>query len=328
MSLSTSDSRYRNFLWMFLSLSLVTVAVHFALMEWFSRTAYQRLTERKYYELLDRVGEIEVGIIGSSHARAGLRTNRVEVANLGMGGSYPSVMYFKTKFLIKRAQNLRMLVLEADDHLFFSHGIDVDKSRFEMFYDEPIPPELGKHFESREETPWHSMRSDIAPVIHRAGFVYLFGIEDPALGPKARRMKRKAKNAPKSGHKSEWTNLAQEERTRLGIMRSIHFRINYQDEMVDGMKAYYERTVRMATDAGIRVVLVRFPISREYRHAIHAENARKVSRYLQKLSTQADIPLLDLSAEFTNETWNFFNVDHLNSAGAEIVWKKIDELAD
>ncbi|VVB66539.1 Uncharacterised protein [Candidatus Gugararchaeum adminiculabundum] len=91
--------------------------------------------------------------------------------------------------------------------------------------------------------------------------------------------------------------------------------------------AYFEKTVRLADDNHITVILVRSPVSKPYDNATILRNITKEEYYARVFSALKnntdDYYILDYSSLYFDYPEYFSDVDHLNCIGSEIFSRRL-----
>lgn len=92
---------------------------------------------------------------------------------------------------------------------------------------------------------------------------------------------------------------------------------------------YFQRTLELAKENGINVVLIKYPYTKEYEQALLMHNVTKEDYYDSVFravnSTDVNYSVLDYSNLFSDKDYLFGDPAHLNYIGAEILSKKVNE---
>ena len=77
----------------------------------------------------------------------------------------------------------------------------------------------------------------------------------------------------------------------------------------------YENTIKHALDNNIKVILIRHPITPEFSSLLDDKIKNDVNEYIQKISIQYNLKILDYRNVFKLKQYYFLNQDHLNIDG-------------
>ncbi len=126
-----------------------------------------------------------------------------------------------------------------------------------------------------------------------------------------------------------YRNFALEpKRDALGLERATAYLSSYNHQSVLGSVRYYTRILDLCSQYHIRPVLLRMPLSDEYlKHARQMVDMEKLDLDILGITSQHadDYILLDYRHTFSGQPEYFFNADHVNPIGANIISNKIRE---
>ena len=288
--ISTFNNRKFIFLSFFIA-SLMTL-IQFVFLEYYTR---EKITviDSQTKELIKNRNSYKLALLGTSHTNYGKDMNTInsKMFNYGREYTYPIVMYQKIKKLIEFNQNLKYLVIEADYHQFYEFSFT--ESTIYTRY-----PFLLKDINTGYENLFYSLNREIAPTLHKRVLKDIFG--------------RKEK---KEVTDNNWAELSQEERDKKTIGRYDFFKFSSDNSMNKHSIDYYQRTIELAQNNNMEVILLRHPLSNEYLNKMYANMKFDVDIYIKKLSAEYNLKILDFRYLFKDKQHLFYSTDHLNKAG-------------
>jgi len=264
-----------------------------------------------YSYLVNYPWDVDFVTLGSSHGdNYVIHGSGIANINLAKAWTIPPVMYFKAKALLRYHPEVKVVYLEADEHHFFNgsifdlSGLTPDEKRdhpifqwARVFFDEEESLVFGE-VSPEQKNPWLVFDESIKPVIVRRlmeGYFYRpdrkdlkKAVEanacDPAIYP----------DEPEIVSESTWSSRSPEDKaTRIRDRGDAEFSLGQARPLSPFMTEYYEKTITLLQRAGVEVVLILYPRVPEYEAAMHPEIRRIHAEYLQKISKEYGLDILD-----------------------------------
>lgn len=289
----------------------------------------------QYRELMHaRERNAEIAVIGTSHLLRGVRYfNNLPVV-LILAGAYtvPPVMYYKLKRAIEKIPSLKILYLEADYHLFFN-GQEYQRKngipRWAAFFDDQAIQEFGPLYGAPKQGQLYFIQDDVAPIllkrILREAYIAAFHEKDKSsasmLGKNLCDQRTWQENSIQlkdylQFQEFQWNTWSAEQRESSAINRITTFGLVKGARINNQMMDAYRRTIELAREHHLRVVLVRMPLAEIYRANIPKEVVDQVDAYLQGLVGEFGLQMFDFRSAFDGHGEWFDNQDHLNKEGS------------
>lgn len=284
--------------------------IHIFSFEKFSRTLLKNDISKKRFDYVKKHGsKIEIAAIGTSHTDNGLIGN-INLFNYGRMSTYfPQVAYSKAFHLMEYSPNLKALLLEIDHIDVFAYSSDSDllmpdnhkyllKNTTNLLYNTDI--------KTTKEPIFKSLQEDMAPVIHRKLIQeYLISSGEP-----------KSKSI-------QWHKLLQNEKNNIAKKRVSSYNLDTVLNIDDSIYDYYNKTIENAIKKDINIFLILYPQTEEYLNEINNNNNIKLDEFISSLSSKKRVVLLDYRHIFKMKPIYFENQDHLNTKGAKVFTKII-----
>lgn len=292
---------------------LLIVILNIALLEVFTRQVLipNDVIYRKEKLLVEQKNQIKMVSLGDSHVERGLDMDRKDFFNFSIANEPVPLWYFKAKWLVKNAENLELLLLPMDYHIFSYYrtaNIEHVTRQYKDYIDERVNPELGYYPDpgSEEKFPLYSLQTNYAPIVYRSVFEFAIGAFDRP---------RLTRNGTSTrfgtfGEDSPEKRMAD---TRKRVDEHLYSRFLVHPEMV----GYYEKIIELAKSKGIEVVLVRYPLSKEYLSLVTEEAEAEFSKAVEFVESRHDVKILDYRRIFDGKQEFFKDHDHLNDEGAK-----------
>lgn len=301
------------------------------LAERFSETMLMEKSNWRVASLKIEAPLSEFAVIGTSHADSHLMPDNMHYIRLTGGHNLPPAMYYESKALLEYPTSLKVVYIEADDHVFMngpSYGIK--KTSDTAFTESPMYRSWHDYFDeegkatfgaSKENTALHellSLQPDIKPILLKRITQKIF----ERLGTKnsggnhtnsiSTCTAASTIQQPDISKDTYWSRLQGQDRSFELIGRLSGFSLDKPSPISPLMTEYYEKTIQLFLDHGISVVLVRFPMAPDFQKGIHPENTKAIAAYLDNLRKKNNIPMLDLTY-LTEKGDRFFeNEDHVH----------------
>lgn len=276
--------------------------------------------DARYNELIDPQSGRQLGMVllGTSHTESVILPLAVNTAfYLSAPHTLPPVMYLKAKLIARHHPEVRVVYLEADDHLFFNgpayslEGMDPAAKRSSNVF-----KWNGAFIDSDAESatifgdvapytanPLLLLNDDVKPVLLKRIVGSLFrqqpvasatataGLEagitrscDPALYTAQ----------PDLTQDTLWSAISALEKQRqlLGVIHD--HKLESPGPLDNSMQHYFEKTIQTLKSHGIDVVLVQYPETAEFVAAKHPAGQQLYETYIDHLAAAYGLRTLDL----------------------------------
>jgi len=294
----------------------VGLAIHLLLVDFYLNRilvdGFAERTEEQFEAVRDTVDTL---VLGHSHAKWGVAAAELgDAFNLALDGQTLPETYFVLKSeLAEPGLDLKAIVLAADSVSFsdwqikgigFRHWYAPRVDYLEIGWRRGQPIRYGVTGLLGRYAPYVGMRSDIYTYLETGGAPQL----PYHMGQVMERGSFLAKGS--FGKLSE-TERAEAARRRMGI----HYPKAEFDEVAG---EYFRKTLELARDRGIFVVVVRFPLTKEYLQAsrFFLDASRLNERVDEILADHPEVTLVDARLDYATRPKLFIDPDHLNGTGA------------
>jgi hypothetical protein len=300
---------------------LLVIAVNLVLNAVYNRWMYYfRLARLQDEQFAEHRGSLKYLMLGNSH-------DRVNPEILGNGFCYItpkevySQTYYKLKYILEKTGKRPESVFLSIDPVNFSPRA-VSEIAFDGYWKRYIDyPELAR--ESHD--PGYITNWVMGSCFSYAGnYRYAFMSLQFARADLSR---------IKNGYipARDYRNFAKEKnRNALGFEIATAYLSSYAGRSVLGDSRYYLKILELCRQYKIHLILLRMPLSDEYlKYARLYADLGKLDSQIFELTRKYcdDFIIMDYRNEFRGRPEYFFNTDHVNPAGADIVSRKIrDEI--
>lgn len=301
-------------------------AIHFALVDFYLNRVFDggqaERTQGQYDALRESVRTL---ILGDSHAKWGIAASELEDAfNLALDGQTAPESYYVLKSeLANPAVSLRTVILPADSLTFSAW--QADAFAYRHWYASRIDYcELGRIRGDRLRFGVNGLLGRYAPYVGKRYQMLRHLVTGHApqlavhLGLEMVRGSYLARGA--------WSDTPAAERREIAQRRvEIHFPDSEFDEVAG---AYFRRTLELAQDEGVAVLVVRFPLSQEYLLAARPFNqSARVDEHLGEiLADHPEVRVFDARLDYAGRPQVFIDPDHLNGIGARRFTRRIGRI--
>jgi hypothetical protein len=263
----------------------------------------------------EEMATARVLILGDSHVRDALPDQELPsyVVNLAFGGDSIKEVYLKALYALEQAPQLHCVVLQCDYHVLSDYRLAAN-NRFMTFYFSE-PDKINRLYAGTDLTPLKRRLFVTLPVLYgpnRAETVQVV-LEDARRGtlfstPRA--------EPAKIGNWSllEPSRRVQEAGDRVGRQ----FR---RAPVAEELAELLAELMAVLEKKGIRVLCVRYPVTREYLEALQTQIDLDVVR--GALDVGPPSLHLDYSSLYHERPELFHNQDHLNSNGAPLFAREL-----
>ncbi|GHV04589.1 hypothetical protein AGMMS50229_06300 [Campylobacterota bacterium] len=289
---------HKRFVIIFISALFVIVATIATILEIF---AYKMLMPNLISvsnEYLLEVGNenIRVVALGTSHTGNGFADNDPDILNYGQAGDNAVTHYFKTKHLIAN-NDIEVLLLEFDYHNFTFGYADPRKSYSHNQYmiDEPVSRTLGDYKQGKKGCflPSQCVIHGIATISH---FISYLQGHTPSRSF--------------SDNMTRFDRFTAEKRIKLSS-----FGYTQDQYIVEQLVEWYEKTIRLAQDNNITVVLIGYPFAGDFLKLFPQEYYQKFDALTDRLISQYGIEFWDYHALFADRDDLMSDATHVNGMG-------------
>ena len=307
----------------FLRITIVTtlciVLLNLLVTEVFTRKVLipNDIVTRKEKMLEEVQYKIKIVSLGDSHIQSGITLGSDEFFNLAGEGEPIPIWYFKIKRLLNSPNNVNVILLQMDYHIFSHYrtvNVEAATMKYATYIDEKIDRKLGVYPEpsTPQYIKLYSLQPNYAPIVHSALRKYIRKeLKAPIL----------ANNGAEVSIK-KFINLPEIERTRIAERR-VQLHLQNGDLIDPNLLSYYERIIQLAESHGVKVILIRSPLSKEYQSFISEPVKQDIDKLASQIRLKYNLPLLDYRTAFNDQQENFLDEDHLNSDGSKILGQLI-----
>ena len=304
-----------------LGLVLNAALVDFYLNRVFSGGLTERM-QAQYDVVRDTVHTL---ILGDSHAKLGIAATQLDDAfNLALDGQTAAESYYVLRSELRDpAVHLRTVILQAD-YLTFS-GWQAGGFGYRHWYADRVDYlEIGRRRGELLRYGANQVLGQYAPYVGRRFEILLYLASGRAPGlhtSPSTKMERGSLLVA-----GVWSDQPESEREGIAQRRAkLHDSRSNFDEVAS---EYFRRSIELARDEGITVLVVRFPLTREYRRAGRSftDGARVDERLAEIFADYPEALVVDARFDFLDHPDLFVDPDHLNGRGARLLTRHIRRL--
>lgn len=304
------------------SLTIVLIFVSFNLLitEIFTRKVLipNDVVYRKEQMLLNVKDDVKIVSLGDSHAHSGINVEESYFFNFANGGDPIPIWYFKLKWLTDKQVPVNTLLLELDYHIFSYYrtvNVETVTLQYAKYIDEPVPTSLGIYPAPNSyaaQVRLYSLQPNYSPIVHKALVKYL----------------RKELQPPQMAENGATVSITRfVDQLEADRLKEAEKRVKlhlYNSHLINpDLLEYYERIIRLALDKGIRVVVIRYPLSNEYLSLINDKTDQEFSDVVAYLENKYGFSILDYRRAFDTKQELFSDQDHLNSDGSKYLGEMV-----
>lgn len=310
---------------------LSIIVLNIGVLEWFVRYRlipldhWWMIQTRLTPSRLDRIQKIAVG---DSHPSYDLDIRTPDFFNMAYPSENTHKMYLKLRHYIKHGLRPEMILLQADYHLFSIYRAKMtDYYRYADFFEASDFEEmqnLNMQVSLRKENfianHLLQFQNTYAANIHGVFWKYItdgFRLEnrfDLTINGTILTDERWRDLSPKQALQSAQKRL----KKQLPDENSqIHEYLVY----------FYEKIIRLGLRYNCQVILIRYPLTVEYRNLLNLELKNEIDRIYHRIRFKYQLEFWDCSDRVTDRS-HFSNPDHLNRRGARYFGELINTQLD
>lgn len=311
--------KHKQYVVITLATTLLVITMNVATLEWFMRSVL--LEQTHFHITYDRLNDeiikgIEVVAIGDSHPMNDLNMDTDAFLNMGMGSETILQSYYKYKYYLEKGMRPKLVLLQADDYIFSSYrGDNLNMDKYARFINNEDLKEIRRFImlpdikSDNINSFLYQLRPEYAAKLHSTFIKYVkqgFRIESSSY-------------VTSNGsvlHKGKWSDKNQQERDTRALER-VQKHMPSSDKMqISYLSTYYEKFITLAKEKGAKIILVKYPLTPEYRLAIISQKIIKVEKYINWLKDKHNLTILSYK-NWSDDNSLFVNMDHLNMEGAK-----------
>lgn len=296
----------------------VNALVNSAYTRWSRQTVEYEISRRQFEAMQEQVSVV---FIGDSHVLSGVNPVLIEGSyNFGFDGENTIEEYYKYKYYLERGWKPEVAVIQIDLHTLSSF-------KSERFRD----PAFWKQYVDYLEVGLFKGRLQSFLKLRLMGeFAYMGELEyvlDLLLDPK---QPKKFVSGFEGGRKGNFSVHNDSKKQELAATRASNHFEGHQPLDPD-LLAYFLRMVDLLETHGVKVVLVRYPVTEWYgEESKQYVSVKDFYRTIEDGLTKNDsmFIMLDYHDLFWGQDELFLDSDHLNATGAEQISIRIKEDLD
>ena len=315
--------KHKNFIITFFLALLTTMTVNIIGLEYFSQKILVRsdnfINHLKTIE--KKLTTTEIIALGDSHLSRGLNIKSDNYLNLAFPSDNTVIMYSKLEYFYKKGLRPKVLLLQADYHMFTAYREKFDYSKYLSFINDDSFNKIDEFYPNTEiakerslfNIPLYQMRTDVASNIYKVVLKY---IQNPE---KFKFRNNISSNGTIISKKSDWPNFKRKHRLIESSKRIKEQFPSGKIDLVNILDNYYQKIIQFAKQRNIRVIMVSMPISKEYIHNMSKEvsDTKKLNNYFKDISKKEKIEFLNYRHKFNNH--NFYDQDHLDYESSTVL---------
>ena len=266
--------------------------------------------EKELQKFIKSHEEIKFAFFGDSHANRAVNPEYInESYNFGRSGENYAITYYRFKKMIEQDKiNITYAILEVDKHTFARKYYESgERVYIEIkIHQQYMPKEVIKEI-TKKNSIRLLIKSKFIILGEGRDLKYLF--QKPGL------------TVINGGWSKDERKYSESNKREKAIIKyNIHFgnETKQSEEALD----YFKKIVLLAQEKGVKIVLIKYPISKEYKEQLFKNNFDE-EEYSK--SIDLGIKTLDYIDIYDNHEEFFSDEDHLNTEGAEDLSKRIQQ---
>jgi hypothetical protein len=323
---SSRPMGYKPFLFGVLGVSLAVIAGSILVLELFVR--FKLIPLDNWHQIQKKIASkqlsaIEYIALGDSHPAYNLDIEDDRFFNFSYPSENTHKMFIKFKYYLYRGLHPKVVLLQADYHLFSIYRAEFkDYERYFLFFEQQDVDDINAlHLnmaykkEKRIGKLLYQFQNAYAPEIHNTFIKYIL---NGMIIENRFQLTENGTILTDEGWKDLLPAKAQQS-ARKRIRK--HFP-DQKEPVYPYLVHYYERLIRLCKAHNIRVILIRYPLSRPYFAHLDQKIQDELNAYYHRIQARYQISLWDFS-DLIKEKEFFANPDHLNYEGAKFFGRLI-----
>lgn len=256
-----------------------------------------------------KLNNIKYVFFGDSHTRNSINPKFINnTFNFGTGDEDYVETYYKFKKIIEENKNIKITFFEIDPHTF-SDKLRNNNKLFAQtrYWSQYLSLKEIKEFNKKSYSTLYIEK--YLPVIGNGKDFLNILIVKPTPLIKG------------------WTNSTKTyDRSTLLAQRRYDILFNKNPKIDDLSFEYFLKTIKLANDNNISVVLIKYPLSKEFYDEMIRRNYPLTDYYTQIIDNiTINYTLLDYQKDYFNHPEYFSDPDHLNNIGSMTISESVNE---
>ena len=269
--------------------------------------------EAEFQSYLENNNSIEYIFLGDSHTQRGINPKYINDSyNFGFGAnSYIENYYKLQKLIYKDKVRIKYIFMEMDLHSFSSYMINPSfPLKFDSWYYSRFvsPVEMA---ELTNKSPLEIIMFSYLPFIGN-------GVDFLTNKDELSELYLGWQKSDIDYSKSNMSDIA---------AKRVNLQFFQKERLDQNLMKYYLKTLKLAKDNNISIILIKYPISMTYDETLRKEKIERTDYYNSIFNSTNSVienyMVLDYSNLLIDCSECFSDSDHLNSLGAEILSKQI-----
>lgn len=275
----------------------------------------QTAVQRSDNQFKEYASSTKILFLGDSHSRNAIDPELIPHSfNYAFSGENYIQTYYKLKYVLDNNKDIKAVILPLDLHSFFIEMAESSKN--EWFWKKYIDYlELSRN--DQRVSYVQKMIISQFPVIDNGG-EFLNNLKG---GQKLSILSK--------GYSIENDNFAYVNDKTENAKNRVSLQLNGKGVLDNVLLMYFEKTLEYARLKGVKVYLVKFPISKEY-HSVMMDAVEEENDYSSKIDTvlqeHKEATVLDFQNIYFDRPDFFHNSDHLNRDGSLDFTKKLKKI--
>jgi hypothetical protein len=298
---------------------LILGTINFAYSEFVLDKHVLQKKDRSYEEYFNALGAnktIKYAYFGDSHIFCDINPEFVNDSyNFAVGAENYIKTYYKLRQVLNQDKvRIQNVVLEIDLHTFSTKTTTGNFLMHELWY-------------YRRFVPYQ----DISAITGKSLVDVFIRSHLPVVGVREELLTKNLERIPplKVGWYCEKGNFSGVSNKTLAGIQRIQLHFNNQNRTSPIALEYFGKTLELARENNITVILLKSPVSKEYDEGAAYMNITKDDYYeaVFEAANQAvdEFFILDYYSSYFNNTEYFSDADHLNCHGSEVFSKKLSD---
>ncbi len=310
---------------------LSIIVINIGVIEWFVR---YRLIPLDHWWVIQnqltpsRLNRIQKIAVGDSHPSYDLDIRAPDFFNLAYPSENTHKMYLKLRHYIKQGLRPEIILVQADYHLFSIYRAKMaDYYRYADFFE-------ASDFEEMQNLNMQvSLRKENFIASHLLQFQNTYAANVHGVFWKYITDGFRLENRfDLTTNGTILTDEGWRDLTPKQALQSAQKRLKKQlpegnSQIHEYLVYFYEKMIRLGLKHNCQVILIRYPLTLEYRNLLNPELKRTIDRLYNRIRLKYQLEFWDYS-DVVRDTSHFSNPDHLNRAGAKYFGELINTKLD